>query len=205
MYDLFEAEASACLEQGLVLPAHDYVLKCSHTFNVLDTRGAIGVTERQAFFGRMRDLSRRVAEAYLAQREALGFPWLEREVRLASAVNFASAFGERVTRPITSEKPPSQSGALPFLLEIGTEELPAQDLSDALEQLRSRLPTWLDELRLTYQAINVMGTPRRLVVYIEGLSERQSDHESVVKGPPGCARLQPGWQPHPRCRRLCSQ
>ncbi|MCX8062521.1 MAG: glycine--tRNA ligase subunit alpha, partial [Anaerolineales bacterium] len=65
MYDLFEAEANACLEQGLVLPAHDYVLKCSHTFNVLDTRGAIGVTERQAFFGRMRDLSRRVAEAYL--------------------------------------------------------------------------------------------------------------------------------------------
>jgi len=63
MYDLFEAEARACLEQGLVLPAHDYVLKCSHTFNVLDTRGAIGVTERQAFFGRMRELSRRVADA----------------------------------------------------------------------------------------------------------------------------------------------
>ena len=63
MYDLFEAEAEACLERKLVLPAHDYVLKCSHTFNVLDTRGAIGVTERQAYFGRMRDLSRRVAEA----------------------------------------------------------------------------------------------------------------------------------------------
>ncbi len=55
-----------------MLPAHDYVLKCSHTFNVLDTRGAVGVTERQALFWRMRDLSRRVAEAYLAQRQALG-------------------------------------------------------------------------------------------------------------------------------------
>ena len=61
---------------SLVLPAHDYVLKCSHTFNVLDTRGAIGVTERQAYFGRMRDLSRRVAEAYLEQRQQLEYPWL---------------------------------------------------------------------------------------------------------------------------------
>jgi glycyl-tRNA synthetase len=61
MYDVYEAEAEACLAQKLVLPAHDYILKCSHTFNVLDTRGAIGVTERQALFGRMRDLSRQVA------------------------------------------------------------------------------------------------------------------------------------------------
>ena len=50
LFNLFEAEAEAALEHGLVLPAHDYVLKCSHTFNVLDTRGAVGVTERQALF-----------------------------------------------------------------------------------------------------------------------------------------------------------
>jgi glycyl-tRNA synthetase len=61
MFDLFEKEANACLENGLVLPAHDYILKCSHTFNILDTRGAVGVTERQALFSRMRDLSRKVA------------------------------------------------------------------------------------------------------------------------------------------------
>ncbi len=66
-------------QSNLVLPAHDYVLKCSHTFNVLDTRGAIGVTERQAYFGRMRDLSRRVAEAYLEQRQQLEYPWLDEE------------------------------------------------------------------------------------------------------------------------------
>lgn len=190
MYDLFEAEANACLEQGLVLPAHDYVLKCSHTFNVLDTRGAIGVTERQAFFGRMRDLSRRVAEAYLAQRQALGFPWLERKVSLASAVNFTSS-----SSFINPETPPQKEKASPFLLEIGTEELPAQDLTDAIEQLRSRLPTWLVELRLAYQSIQVMGTPRRLVVYIEGLAERQSDFESVIKGPPAARAFTPDGQP----------
>ncbi len=181
MYDLFEAEASACLEQGLVLPAHDYVLKCSHTFNVLDTRGAIGVTERQAFFGRMRDLSRRVAEAYLAQRQAMGFPWLQRNVRLRSAVHSAP-------NPISQTSPapsaPQELHPSPFVLEIGTEELPARDLSDALDQLRSRLPAWLEELRLSYESIRVMGTPRRLVVYISQLAERQRDHESVVKGPP---------------------
>ena len=64
MFKLFEQEANAALDAGLVLPAHDYILKCSHTFNILDTRGAIGVTERQAFFGRMRDLARRTAELY---------------------------------------------------------------------------------------------------------------------------------------------
>ena len=78
MYNMFEKEARNALAQGLVLPAHDYVLKCSHTFNVLDARGAIGVTERARFFARMRELSRQVAEAYLKQRESMGFPLLKR-------------------------------------------------------------------------------------------------------------------------------
>ena len=60
------------LDNGLVLPAHDYILKCSHTFNILDTRGAVGVTERQALFGRMRDLARRTSEAYVEQRKSHG-------------------------------------------------------------------------------------------------------------------------------------
>ena len=77
MYDLFDAEASNLPGAGLVLPAHDYVLKCSHTFNILDTRGAVGVTERQAMFSRMRDLSGAVAEAYVDQRQELGFPWVK--------------------------------------------------------------------------------------------------------------------------------
>ena len=125
----------------LVLPAHDYVLKCSHTFNVLDTRGAIGVTERQALFGRMRDLSRRVAEAYLAQRQGLEFPWLVSRCR----IEYRRLLNGRVTTAPSSRLP-----APPFLLEIGTEELPAADLDAALEQLRARLPALLDELRLSH-------------------------------------------------------
>lgn len=78
MFNLFDSEANLALEKKLVLPAYDYIIKCSHTFNVLDARGAVGFTERQALFGKMRELSRRAAEAYLAQREEMGFPWLTR-------------------------------------------------------------------------------------------------------------------------------
>jgi glycyl-tRNA synthetase alpha chain len=61
-----EAEARSLLERGLVLPAYDQVLKCSHAFNLLDARGAISVTERAAYIARVRGLARRVAQAYLA-------------------------------------------------------------------------------------------------------------------------------------------
>lgn len=70
-------------KKALVLPAYDHVIKAAHRFNVLDARGAISVTERQRFIGRVRALARAVAEAYLAQREALGFPLLEPQAKAA--------------------------------------------------------------------------------------------------------------------------
>ncbi|RMG14604.1 MAG: glycine--tRNA ligase subunit alpha [Deltaproteobacteria bacterium] len=72
----YEAEARRLCEAGLPLAAYDFVLKCSHTFNLLDARGAISVTERAAYIGRVRALARRAAEAYLTMREELGFPLL---------------------------------------------------------------------------------------------------------------------------------
>jgi glycyl-tRNA synthetase alpha chain len=70
----FESEAKRLMEAGLVLPAYEMVLKCSHTFNLLDARGAISVTERAAYIGRVRALARLVGQAYFKSREALGFP-----------------------------------------------------------------------------------------------------------------------------------
>ncbi len=70
----FETECKRMVERGLVLPAYDFVLKASHTFNLLDARGAISVTERTAFIGRVRQMARGVARAWLGQREELGFP-----------------------------------------------------------------------------------------------------------------------------------
>ena len=76
-FDTCEREARKLVELGLALPAYEQVLKASHTFNLLDARRAISVTERQRFILRVRELARAVAEAYYAGREALGFPGLK--------------------------------------------------------------------------------------------------------------------------------
>ena len=78
LFDLYEAESLRLIQKKLVLPAYDHCLKCSHTFNILDARGAISVTERQGLIARVRNMARRVAEAYLKQREEMGFPLLKK-------------------------------------------------------------------------------------------------------------------------------
>ena len=73
-FSMFEAESKRSIDAGLVLPAYEYCLKCSHAFNLLDARGAISVTERTGYIGRIRNLARACAEGYVRQREAMGFP-----------------------------------------------------------------------------------------------------------------------------------
>jgi len=192
MYELYEAEANLALEQGLILPAYDYLLKCSHTFNVLDTRGAIGVTERQAFFGRMRDVARRISAGYLDERQRLEFPWLDEEKEAsvgetdqAAVQSSAAATDLRMLKPG------------PFLLEIGTEELPAGELSRALEQLGTIMVRLLADSRLAHGEVKVMGTPRRLVVSVDDLVPAQPDEEQLVKGPPAERAFDDQGQPTP--------
>jgi glycyl-tRNA synthetase alpha chain len=76
-FNQYEREAKRLIEAGLPLPAYEMVMKCSHTFNLLDARGAISTTERAAYIGRVRALARLVAQAYYDSREALGFPMLK--------------------------------------------------------------------------------------------------------------------------------
>ncbi|BAE84873.1 glycine--tRNA ligase subunit alpha [Desulfitobacterium hafniense] len=78
-FEMYEKEAIRIAEKGLVLPAYDYVLKCSHTFNLLDARGAISVTERTGYIARVRNLARLCAQAYVEQRERLGYPLLKEQ------------------------------------------------------------------------------------------------------------------------------
>lgn len=78
IFNMAEKEAQRCLDNGVVLPAYDQVLKCSHTFNMLDAHGAISVTERTGYIGKIRNLARLCAEAYVKQREALGYPLLKK-------------------------------------------------------------------------------------------------------------------------------
>jgi glycyl-tRNA synthetase alpha chain len=75
-FDMYEKESLRLSDKGLVLPAYDYCLKCSHTFNILDARGAIGVTERTRYIDRIRNLARLASKNYVAQREEMGHPLL---------------------------------------------------------------------------------------------------------------------------------
>ncbi len=83
LFGLYEQEAAQLIKQELVLPSLDYVLKCSHSFNLLDARGVISVTERTRYIGRIRNLARQVGQLYLAQRESLNFPLLKETVEAA--------------------------------------------------------------------------------------------------------------------------
>lgn len=83
LFDRLQKETIRLLGEGLVMPAYDCVVKCSHLFNVLDARGAVSVSERTSYIGRIRDLARRTAEAYVAGRRDLGFPLLAGDGRFA--------------------------------------------------------------------------------------------------------------------------
>jgi glycyl-tRNA synthetase len=176
MYELYELENKAAIARGLVIPAYDYVLKCSHTFNLLDTRGAIGVTERAAYFRRMRNMSRKVAETYVEQRQRLEYPMLPGDAGMA-----ALAAAPEIPAPTPL---PAGQDAADFLLEIGVEELPPHDLRDAIAQLRERVPRALRDARLTFDAVTVSGAPRRVAVHVKKLSARQASEIQEFRGPP---------------------
>jgi glycyl-tRNA synthetase len=176
MYNLYEAEGKSAIAAGLVIPAHDYILRCSQTFNLLDARGAVGVTERASYFGRMRDLARLVSDLYAAQRMRMEYPFLENgeEERKVS----------RETRGAEAEQLALSVAEADLVLEIGCEELPVNDMVAGIEQLRIAALKLLGEARLGHGEVRVTGTPRRLVVYVEKLAGRQADEELVFRGPP---------------------
>jgi glycyl-tRNA synthetase len=118
----------------------------------------------------------------LTSASAWSIPWLQEN-------GIAGAATAPATAPASVQQSPSETVPIldtpaSFLLEIGTEELPAGDLEAALRQLESRLPALLDELRLSHGELRILGTPRRLVAYVEDLAPRQPDRQQVIKGPP---------------------
>ncbi|MGW8317907.1 MAG: glycine--tRNA ligase subunit beta [Candidatus Promineifilaceae bacterium] len=185
VYDAYEREAERCLEQDLVAPAHDFNLKCSFLFNVMDTRGAIGVTERANYFKRMRRIARQVSEHYLAQRQRLEYPFMDNELWSATTLEPVA----ELSGTAAYESPQT------FVLEIGSEELPAGDLASALRQLRGAMPDLLDQLRLSYKRVEVRGTPRRLAAIVHKLAGRQHDLETEAKGPPADRAYDPDGNP----------
>ncbi|KAJ7248192.1 hypothetical protein O6H91_Y425700 [Diphasiastrum complanatum] len=173
-FDLYDAEANSLLAVGLAIPAYDHLLKASHIFNVLDARGAVGVTERARFFARMRLLARKCAQLWVATREKLNHP-LGISGSLPCLEHPPEALREAALQIIA----PST-----FVLEIGSEELPAQDVSSGIAQLQVAMKPFFERKRLKHGQISVCGTPRRLAIIVEQLAHEQSACEREVRGPP---------------------
>ncbi len=164
-----EAEARRLVGKGLILPAYDACLRCSHLFNLLEARGAVSVTERMGYILRVRDLACRCARAYLQHREEAGFP-----------------FGQ-VPRPKPPRlaKPRLRSKTRnDFLLEVGCEEIPAKMIPAARDALAGALREGLAAQGLEPGSCRAFSTPRRLAVLLSGVPARQPDRSEQVIGPP---------------------
>ncbi len=186
LFDIYEREGKQALSHGLVLPAHDYVLQCSNVFNLLDTRGAIGVTERQRYVGRMRDLARKVALEYVEQRERMGFPWLTKKEESRTERNERAGVAQFSTLDAQFQT---------LLVELGTEELPAGDVPTCQEQLGRYVVEALDAARITHGDVALIGTPRRTAIIVRDVSPRQRDVDTLVKGPAAKAAFDANGRP----------
>lgn len=174
-FDFFEEESRRLLSSGLAIPAYDQLLKTSHAFNILDARGFVGVTERARYFGRMRSLARQCAQLWLKTRETLGFPLglISEPDQSVIPKDVLEAAREKV-----------HDNERTFVLEIGTEEMPPQDVVDASKQLKDLILQLLERQRLKHGEVQVFGTARRLVVSVENLFTKQTEQEVEVRGPP---------------------
>ena len=187
MYALYADEAKSALDRDLIVPAHDYVLKCSHAFNLLDTRGAIGVTERARYFAEMRDMAKQVAEGFLKQQ----------------GVDPENIAVTKETPPAPESVPDTTAETADLVLELGSEELPADDVPTSIEQLRSAITKTLDASRLAYGEVTVSGTPRRLYAHVQSVSGRQPDEEKWVRGPAAKAAYDVGGNPTKALEGFC--
>ena len=180
LFEEYATEAKRLLDLRLPVPAHTYVLKCSHTFNVLDARGAISTTERARAFARMRGLAREVSALWAERRAELGHPLGIAEVPALAPV--PTSFAE-VTAPAT------------LLFEIGTEELPPSEVTRTVEAVRSAITDKLGATRLTHGSVEVHGTPRRIVVLVADVAPREPDAERTVRGPRVSAAFDAAGEP----------
>ena len=170
-FDDFEKEAKTLIGKHLPLPAFDFVIKASHAFNLLDSRGVISVTERTGYIARIRDLARLIAQSYLDSREKMGFPLLkdQKEPKLPTVRKVASKF--------------SANKARDFLLEIGSEQLPATFIPIGCRNLEKAIRQLLTTHNLGHTALHVYGTPQRLAVLISGLKEVSAAKTVERRGP----------------------
>lgn len=174
LFEDYEKEAQTLIAAKLPIPAYDFVMKASHAFNILDARGVISVTERTGYIGRIRDLSRQIAEAYIKSREEQGFPLLK---KIHTQPN---VFYHEKTPSIPSK---TFKETEDFLLEIGSEELPASFVTIGSEHLKKDILKLLDTHHISYDKMTLFATPRRLAILIQDILTQTQASESEKKGP----------------------
>ncbi|MHA6508827.1 glycine--tRNA ligase [Tessaracoccus sp. Y1736] len=183
LYETYVGEATRMVEARLPVPAHGYILKSSHAFNVLDARGAISTTERAKAFATMRRLMRDTAALWIERREELGFP-LMREAAVDE-----SAPAPEVDRAALGTEPQT------LAFEIGVEELPPHVVPQTVDAVREALTAKLAATRLAHGAITVEGTPRRIVAVVEAVGAQEPDAEQLRKGPKWAAAFDADGNP----------
>lgn len=176
-FDDYEKEAKRLIDNNLPLPAYDFVMKTSHAFNMLDARGAISVTERTGYIARVRELASLIAASYVKSREEQNFPLLKRFGSKSESKEEA-----QLNLPDALINVQDQSKGT-FLIEVGTEELPATFVPIGLNGLEKGLKNLFDEEGLTYQSLKTYGTPRRLAAVVAGLDLKKKALAVEKKGP----------------------
>ena len=179
LFDIYEQEARRLTGERLPVPAHTSILKCSHVFNVLDARGAVGATERAQIFARLRALAQDVARLWVERRAELGFP-----------LGVATAPAPPATGPLPEIESPA-----PLAFEIGVEELPAAEVGRAPDMVRTALSERLGATRLGHGPIRVAASPRRVVACIDRVEPREEDITERVRGPRVAAAFDAGGRP----------
>jgi glycyl-tRNA synthetase len=180
LFEDYANEARRMLDARLPVPAHLHVLKCSHTFNILDSRGAVSTTERAKAFARMRGLAREVSALWAERREELGHPLGMSD--LPPAAEAPTTFA-KVTAPA------------PLLFEIGTEELPPHEVTRGANAVRDAVTAKLAATRLSHGDVAVHATPRRIVVLIADVAPAEPDAERFVRGPRATAAFDKNGDP----------
>ena len=204
LLELYAAEAQRLIGAGLPVPAHTYVLKCSHAFNVLDARGAVSTSERAAEFARMRRLAGDVAKLWIARRDELGHPLglasppAPARPHLATPPQPGTApAGRRAAPPGATRAPVANAGegTRTLAVEIGTEEMPPAEARSALDRLRRSLIEQLAATRLEHGGVRVYATPRRLIAVVAAVAAREPDATRTVRGPRISAAYGPDGRP----------
>lgn len=170
-FEDYEKEAIRLVKDHLPIPAYDFVMKASHAFNLLDARGVISVTERTGYMGRIRQMAKSVAESYLLSREKQNYPLLKMKKDVPP---------KAIPRPSTVCAPNEKED---FLLEVGSEELPASFVPIGMRNLEAQTLYFLKENNLPFEGIHSFGTPRRLAIHVKGLAGGTEPKSIERKGP----------------------